>query len=533
MPQATQATPYQIAFRTDIGQQRSLNEDAAATFDLPRTDAAFVVCDGMGGLRAGDVASGEAVRVVEQVLKAEFANGLPPSDEAALTRAFVEANNAVNALNGADASLRDAAATDDAPTVRRGESVESKALMGTTCVAGYVRDDTLHLSHAGDSRAYLLRGGRLAHLTADHSYVAERVRAGDITEAEARVSRFRNMITRAIGIAPTVEPEYRRERLAGGDTVLVCSDGLTTMLDDSEILTLLNANARATPDRAAAALVDAANRKGGHDNVTVLILRAGGEAADLPPVAGIVEIDDDPLPAPKPGSPLRLILGIVAALLIAAAVWAVLNREARRGSSDPAPVVSAGGTPAPLIAPTVPAEGGVDYARLQYDAPVLFSNSSARGDLLAWSPGRGLFFAGVASGRVSSISPDGKTVGGTVANLEPVNALHAFPSTHVFLATDAGGNVYISYTKSRVVEKRGTDGRLLATLRGWEQPEALAVDETGNVYVVDNNLIKVCRAHIATPAPAKPSPPAAKPSPATKAPAGSATPAKPTKSGGA
>ena len=282
----TQLT-FTTALQTDVGQQRSHNEDTGTVFELPGTQAAFLVCDGMGGLRAGDIASHEAARTVESVLRAEYAGGALSDPLPALRRALEQANEAINTLNHGPEGGGDLTGSDDDPTVRPGGAsaattiAPANALMGTTCVAGVIQDDALYLAHAGDSRAYLWRDGRLIRLTEDHSYVAERVRAGDITEAEARISRFRNVITRAIGIDATVVPDLRREPLRSGDGILICSDGLTTMLEDEQIAEQLGGPVllRARPDRVASGLVDAANRAGGSDNITVLFVRVEGGGA--------------------------------------------------------------------------------------------------------------------------------------------------------------------------------------------------------------------------------------------------------------
>ena len=240
---------YAVAGKTDKGVQRSTNEDAYALLEIPGFDQAFVVADGMGGLQAGEVASGEAVRVIGESLKASPNAASAPL--AALHEALTRANDAVFALTQ---GLRSDGSAEEEPTQRPGPSArppQGAAIMGTTAVVGLVRGGTLYLCHAGDSRAYLFRAGELIPLTEDHSFVAERVRAGDMTEAEARVSRFRNMITRAVGIDAQIQPDVREEPLQAGDLVLVCTDGLTTMVEDEEIRQMLAAPAlaRSAPER--------------------------------------------------------------------------------------------------------------------------------------------------------------------------------------------------------------------------------------------------------------------------------------------
>ena len=198
----------QLAADTHKGMRRSGNEDTFGVFAIPGYEAAFVVCDGMGGLQAGDIAANESVRVIEADLKAQLT--LANADPApVLLNALRRANDAVNAL------ARPGSVSEEDPTVGS-EPAPSNALMGTTVVAGVVRGETLWIAHAGDSRAYRFRDGALERLTRDHSFVAEQVHAGNMTEAEARISRFRNMITRAIGIDSTLQPEVHRTPCAPG-----------------------------------------------------------------------------------------------------------------------------------------------------------------------------------------------------------------------------------------------------------------------------------------------------------------------------
>lgn len=533
---------YSLGLRTDTGQQRTLNEDSAETFDLPGMDAAFVVCDGMGGLRAGDLASREAVRVVREALTETFSaakGGTSPELLAALAEALRRANDAVNALHsgggeGDDPTIPLAGSGEGSPLRRQAAETGAGALMGTTCVAGLVRNQTLYLAHAGDSRAYLWRGGQLTRLTEDHSFVAERVRAGDMTEAEAKVSKFRNMITRAIGIDADVEPELRREPLAPGDLVLVCSDGLTTMVEDKEIAGLLGSQQtmRAAPERIAEILVDAANKRGGADNITVLIVRVqgdpGGNMASASPrgsvTSGVVDID-----APERNrhiSPIAWLLLGAAVLAALTALVLYLLPGARQGALSllggssavgAGPALAGGKTGGRTVITPLTA----DFTRIVYSQPEPFTKFLARGDLLSYSPGEGLYFVAAASGKVACLTRTGEVLR-SVESLEMAESERtpATP-TSIFMTSDLQGNVYFSYTKRRVVEKKGTDGRLLARLSGFEKPEAIAVDEDGNLYVVDFNQIKILRARVASRGGASRSggskPPAAKPTAAPAA----------------
>lgn len=502
---AAQALTYTIGARTDKGLQRSANEDAVAILEIPGADAAFVVADGMGGLRAGDVASNEAVRVIGEMLANRMAVPLAWDDPfVPLAEAFALANEAVNAL-----AKPTAAAPEDDTQEESAAAAPSNALMGTTCVVGLVQDGSLYLAHVGDSRAYLYRGGALSRLTHDHSFVADRVRAGDMTESEARSSRFRNMITRAIGIEPTVTPDFYQETLQPGDAVITCSDGLTTMMDDEEIETLLASRsvARLSPERAASALVDAANKKGGSDNITIVLLRAhepGQEtalAAPTSPVssasrnsAAAVVPERDSAPAEKlrrkvtrerqGASPLTILLAVLGAFAVVGAGALAASPEIRARLAD-------------LLTPKTAQSGSgpVDFANLGYAAPEKFGpDMLARGDLLTYSPGAGLYFVAMVSGKVAYLSRAGEAIR-SVETLTPAPPPPTpLSDTHLFAATDPGGNLYLSYSKRKVIEKKTPDGKLLLRLTGLDQPEAITVDEAGNLYVVDFNQIKILRA---------------------------------------
>jgi PPM family protein phosphatase len=501
---------YSLGFKTDRGQQRAHNEDAGAVFEVPGMDAAFVVCDGMGGLRAGEVASNEAVRVVQETVKERIAAGETDPFKT-LGEAFRRANDAVNTLNRAEQGVTASTGSNAAPPTAGRSTEGPDALMGTTGVAGLVLNNTAYIAHAGDSRAYRWRRGNLTRLTEDHTFVAERVRAGDMTEAQARVSKYRNIVIKGIGIAETVEPDFRAEPLEPGDTILVCSDGLTTMLDDADIAGLMNAPSflKTQPDRAAQVLVDAANKKGGQDNITVMLMRAAGSTGDTMPTA--ITLDAD-APRPPRRSPLPwILLGIVLALLAAAAAL-MFSRPIRQAviefldTREEKVAVRRGERLAPL-----PEQ---DYAKLAYDPPERFATYAARGDILSYAPGVGLYFAAEGTGKVALLDAKGKALR-SVEKLEIVDARVSDPSaTRVFMTSDPQGNVYFSYTKKRMIVKRGPDGKLLRTITGFELPEAIAIDEQGNIFVVDFNEIKVCRARLPRPdedrSSAKPTP---KPSP--------------------
>jgi serine/threonine protein phosphatase PrpC len=237
--------------RTDVGRQRERNEDA-----LLALTRVFAVADGMGGHRAGEVASATALEPLAALDTADL------GDEDAARTALVEA---VLAANRAVASR-----AQDEPDLEG---------MGTTLTAVLVHDGLAHVAHVGDSRAYLWRGGALPQLTDDHTLVQALVDQGRITADQARVHHSRSVITRAIGVGAEVEVDVLAVPLAPGDRLLLCSDGLSGVVDDGAIAEVLAAHADG--DAATAALVEAANAGGGPDNITVLLVdaRASADAA--------------------------------------------------------------------------------------------------------------------------------------------------------------------------------------------------------------------------------------------------------------
>ncbi len=236
--------------KTDVGRQRSVNEDS-----LVLAPPFFAVADGMGGAKAGEVASAMAA----ETFQGESDSGEPA--EAQLTRILREANR----------RIYDLAVSDDS---HRG--------MGTTVTAAKVTGNQVSLGHVGDSRAYRLRDGELEQLTRDHSLVAELERSGQITPEAAEHHPQRSIITRALGPEPDVQVDTYTLAGRDGDLFLICSDGLTSMISDDELASILRSTD--TLDEAADSLVRAANQSGGKDNITVVLFRLGngdGEA-ELP-----------------------------------------------------------------------------------------------------------------------------------------------------------------------------------------------------------------------------------------------------------
>ena len=239
-----------LGAKTDLGRVRDNNEDKWDFYEpedpavLAGKGSFYAVADGMGGHSAGQIACELALKTV---LSVYYTDPSPDKDNS-LRRAVTEANGLIY---------------DTAQTVpdRQG--------MGTTLTAAVLCEDTLLIAQVGDSRAYLLRGGRITQMTEDHSWVAEQVRLGTMTLAEAQVSPFRNIITRSVGTAASVEPDIFTHQVQAGDTFVLCSDGLTGHVDPDEIQAIVQ---NQSPSAAATALIEAANERGGRDNITALIL---------------------------------------------------------------------------------------------------------------------------------------------------------------------------------------------------------------------------------------------------------------------
>jgi protein phosphatase len=260
---------------TDTGLQRRANEDSL----LVRSPL-FVVADGMGGAQAGEVAS----RVAVETFSAGLEHGGDP--QGSLTRQVRQANARINELSH-----------------QRAEH----AGMGTTITAVYVGGEEVTVAHVGDSRAYCLREGELLRLTDDHSLVDELIKQGRLTPEEAEEHPQRSVITRALGPEPAVEVDVRSLRARPGDVYLICSDGLTTMVDEEQLSELLASHPRLRD--AGEALIAAANAAGGKDNITVVLLRLEevrtGSAAEGDGHATLIELTAASSPDEAAAAPAR------------------------------------------------------------------------------------------------------------------------------------------------------------------------------------------------------------------------------------
>lgn len=242
---------YAAAAASDRGRKRPTNEDA---FGFSVENGVYLVCDGMGGAAAGEIASSIAVDEMLRSLSRE-GEGKDPAGFPAMPwlaeRAIAAANEAI---------------------FSRSQRNEKLSGMGTTLVGLLAEEHCVWVMNVGDSRCYRLRNRRLEQITADHSLVEEQVRLGRMTRSEALRSPLRNVITRALGTQSSVTPDIFKLEPEPGDLFLLCSDGLTRELNDPLIESLLRTDLPL--DAACSRLVEAAKRAGGHDNITCILVRA-------------------------------------------------------------------------------------------------------------------------------------------------------------------------------------------------------------------------------------------------------------------
>jgi protein phosphatase len=294
-----------IGDRSDIGLRREVNQDQYGSSEGAH-GILLVVCDGMGGHSAGEVASQIAVTTILDTISADHA------PEEALRTAFTAANAQVYAAGHGS--------------------------MGTTGVAALLRRNMLYVANVGDSRAYLVRQGRIEQISHDHSFVSDQVAAGLMTPEQARHSNIRNIITRALGHLPDVEVDIFSLPLRAGDTVILSSDGMHGLIDDDEIAEI---SAILPPAEAVERLVATANERGGIDNITVMIAQVdevdppapgdpvapepAGDEEDEPAVTLDPALEPLPPAAPAPPPPAERPLSRLGALLAALTLIALLS----------------------------------------------------------------------------------------------------------------------------------------------------------------------------------------------------------------
>ncbi|WP_437838034.1 Stp1/IreP family PP2C-type Ser/Thr phosphatase [Sorangium sp. So ce1153] len=269
--------------RTDVGQVREHNEDNFIVADLTKASRGLMemdryqiigergallgVCDGMGGAAAGEVASQLAVDIIYQRMSA----GGPPQNHDELAARLVQAIEAAGLRIFSEAKL---------DRTRRG--------MGTTSTIAALMDDHLFLGQVGDSRAYILRGDRLVQVTRDQSLVNQLIEAGQLTEEEAETFEHNNIILQALGTADSVQVDLTYVALKRGDTLMLCSDGLSGMVRNEEIREVLRTVD--DPIEACKVLTDRANQAGGHDNITVVVAKFDGDGLAAAEIEDIEEL---------------------------------------------------------------------------------------------------------------------------------------------------------------------------------------------------------------------------------------------------
>lgn len=241
---------YHFCAKTDPGRARDNNEDSVV-FDEATLTA--VLADGMGGYNAGEIASGMATAFI----KSELSRWLIEAGDGAKAR---EVRRAMEiCVDNANRSIFNSA-----------NSNAHYAGMGTTLVVGVFREDKLVLGHIGDSRCYRWRAGVLEQITKDHSLLQEQIDAGLITAEQAATSSIKNLVTRALGVDESVLMEVNEHQVQAGDIYLMCSDGLTDMIDDGAVAKIVAAEAAL--EQKATQLIDLANENGGRDNISVLMV---------------------------------------------------------------------------------------------------------------------------------------------------------------------------------------------------------------------------------------------------------------------
>src|SRR3954468_18778454 len=279
--------------KTDVGRTREHNEDSFVVADLSNGNATlqpevrqhmagprgslFMVADGMGGAAAGEIASAMATEVVLEEMQRMWVEGVDRSPDAfarALKHAAKAANTKINSFAVGHPEYRG---------------------MGTTAtIAGLLRD-TIYVAQIGDSRGYLIRDGVGIQITKDQSLMQKLVEAGELTEEEAEHSERRNIILQALGPEASIKVDLTHQQLRKGDTLVLCSDGLSTQINRDQIAEIVNGDKDLT--QTCKKLIDAANAAGGPDNITVIVARFEGE--------GLAEPDDDGGDGPDDGALVR------------------------------------------------------------------------------------------------------------------------------------------------------------------------------------------------------------------------------------
>ncbi len=477
--------------KTDVGLKRRNNQDNLLVVRGENLngelDALFVIADGMGGRQGGEIASEIVVKTLSESVMAHLAqrNG----DKSPVDTAFL-----------LETAVRDA----HRKVKQRQAADEQLSGMGTTCVAAILDANELTLANVGDSRAYLLRGGRLKQMTQDHSSVWEQVQAGQMTPEEARTSRFRNQITRAIGSDFNAKPDIFRVELQAGDSVLLCSDGLYSEVNDDDMARLFAGVA--DPQAACENLVERALAAGGRDNVSVIALRYGdftpvalenrARPAALPAIETQEEWGNETLSPPgeepyefqaalkggrRPPSPVLLGLTFLLAVVAGGEGYALmrLNQDYTQLRKAPPKIIS------------IPPDRPTDHA-LDYGTPLVMAPNTVRSIPLAVDTEGGVLAAST-TGNLVRIDHQGHVT----RFLDQANITGSKPLVpgrpSLLIATDVSGNRYQVNPGVPAISKYDAEGALKADDIGKDAlvaPTALAVDSLGNLFVIDEHQVK-------------------------------------------
>ena len=515
-------TPIKISygFKSDVGKVRDTNEDSCAVLNRTqlngKLDSLLIVADGLGGRRAGEVASSLLVETVSfGVLEMTSMRDQPfelADVEQLLRDTIVRANGKIM-------------------THGRFNRREETRGMATTCVAAILYGGFLIVGNVGDSRLYLCRGGALIQLTEDHSEVFEELIKGNLTEEEARNHKFRNQITRAVGLDPNVRPDITAHKLESGDTVLLCSDGLTTELPDEVIETALSASP--DPQSACDLLVAHALHAGGRDNVTVVVMHYGEFTAE-PGYDELLdeatEPDTDPTqdwktgaqpaseddwdtdspsrrpeihpaeptnvlrsPPPKVGFQALLLqygAAVIAVLFLAVLVEAAMMVNLHRKAGAEKDTV-----PPPVTISEMPNPGTLTYepARLVIDTAILpdYLQLSSQGNPVVARPD-GVIVKVLPTKNMIAMGPQFPTV----PVIKPSTTIHStHPSkSRADLYCDASGNIYYLNPTTKCVETYTKDGTRTNQDLGKGQlvaPTRIIADKHGDIYVIDDGHLKI------------------------------------------
>lgn len=239
-----------IYSQSDIGLVRDNNQDFFDSGSISENCAFAIVCDGMGGANGGGTASQITVKfITENLEKFKVENMHEDEIKDLLIKLSQDANTKVFEISKEDESLSG---------------------MGTTIVFSIISSNLIHLVHAGDSRAYIISGEEIVQITRDHSIVQELVESGEITTEQARNHPRKNVITRALGVNADLELDYYRHEFKENDALLICTDGLTNYLNDSELLKIIN---NVGDEKSVDSFISEAKKRGGSDNITVVLIR--------------------------------------------------------------------------------------------------------------------------------------------------------------------------------------------------------------------------------------------------------------------